>query len=1017
MDGVGRIAWDSPVTMLDRRHGVSPVNAVVRHHGRLLVATDDALRVLAEDRGGGVGALEDTGFRVPTWSFAHVAGEDELFVAALDGIHRLANPRAAPASFRFESVVKSRFAYSVLADRGGAARVFALTDRGLHLIEREGGRWSARDVPLGSSGELRWLAQEDGGTLWIGSTNGVATRVEPADPAWREVRVARFDSASGLPSGAARVFTFRGGAIVGTAHGPFVLDASGRLVADARLKDLPQDRSGELEWLEFTEMPDGEVWARIGPHTGRARRTSTGYSWDAAAIAPVPGEPAYDFTRDTDGATWVGRSKSLLRVVPGTPAAAPSPAPRLRAIRDRAGAVIAMDRALARPAFAAGIDQVRLDFAWPDHALAEGARFRSRLEGHERDFSPWTPEPSREVGGLWGGRYVLQLEVMDRYGRVVRAQPYEFELPPPWYRSPWAWLAWVLAAAGAMALLSLQVANWRTRRLARAKAELERVVEERTVQVRNQAERLQALDAAKSGFFAGVTHEFRTPLTLILEPLRELRDGLWGRLPARASRPLDHIERNAQRVLGLVNQLLDLQSAEAGTLRVAAREGDVAALVRAVASAFEGSARRGGLALEVDAPGEVACWFDPGHMESVVANLLSNAIKYTPSGGRVRIAASGDAAGVRIVVENTGPGIAPEALPRIFERFYRGPPGPGEQARGAGVGLAVVKEIVERHGGRVSAASQPGHGARFEVSLATGAAHLAAADLAAAPRPGEFAAGAATAGAVAGLPRVSAAREAAAEGPDTTTVLVVDDNAELREFIAQRVALDYRVLQAGDGESGLALAREDLPDVIVTDVNMPRMDGIEMLRRLKADPATAVIPVVMLASRATVEARAEGFATGADDYIYKPFSTTELLARIAGLIASRRQLRAALLDSAARERQRSEDPLIAKVRAAVLNRLDDAGFGVAELAADLHMERTTLFKRLKAVGAPAPVKLLRDIRLDAAARMLREAAGQVTEVAYACGYQSLSHFSSAFSEKFGVSPSEYLAQARSRATE
>jgi signal transduction histidine kinase/DNA-binding NarL/FixJ family response regulator/ligand-binding sensor domain-containing protein len=1016
MDGVGRIGLGSSIELYDRRHAIPPVNSVARHEGRLLVAADNAMYALAEDARPGEPVLEPTGFRMPTWSFAHVAGGAELFIAATDGIYRLTNPKAAPAAFRFESIAPARFAYSVTADRRGAPRLFALTDRGLHVIEREGGRWRARHVPsVASSGELRWLAQEDSGALWIGSTNGVATRVEPVDADWLEVRVSTFGAAAGLPTGSARVAPFRGGVIVVTEHGPFALDGSGRMAPDARLKDLPQDRSGELEWFSFAEMPEGELWARIGPHTGRAVRTATGYAWDPAALAPAPGEPSYDIRRDRDGATWIGRSKSLLRVAPGKRESPPLPRLRLAAIRDGSGTVLAMDRALARPSLAPGLSDLRFQFAWPAHALTEGARFRARIEGHEEDFSPWTPEPHRDVGGLWGGRYVLHVEAMDRYGRIVRADPYSFVLPPPWYRTWWAWALWLLSAALGIALIAAQAARWRTRRLLRAQAELERIVDERTTQVRNQAERLEALDVAKSGFFAGVTHEFRTPLTLILEPLRELRDGIWGKLPARASGPLDHIERNAQRVLGLVNQLLDLQSAEAGTLRISAREADLAALARAIAIQFDGVAARGDIALRVRADKPVACWFDAGHLESVVANLLSNAVKFTPPGGEVRLEVSSDAANARLVVENTGPGISPEALPRIFERFYRAPPGPTENARGAGVGLAVVKEIVERHGGRVAASSEPGRGARFEVTLPLGDAHLDETERAA--MPAGAAPGAITAGAIAGLPVLARAREAAGNPSDATTVLVVDDNVELREFIAQRLQLDYRVLQAGDGESGLAAAREDLPDVIVTDVNMPRMDGIEMLRQVKSDPATAAIPVIMLASRATVQARAEGFATGADDYIYKPFNTTELTARIAGLIASRSQLRSALVEAVKKERERAtpaEDPLLSKVRAAVLANLDDAGFGVAQLAEALHMERTTLFKRLKAIGAPAPVKLVRDIRLDAASRMLREAAGQVTEVAYATGYRSLSHFSSAFTEKFGMSPSEYLAQTRAR---
>jgi len=459
-----------------------------------------------------------------------------------------------------------------------------------------------------------------------------------------------------------------------------------------------------------------------------------------------------------------------------------------------------------------------------------------------------------------------------------------------------------------------------------------------------------------------------------------------------------------------VNQLLDLQAAEAGALKISPRVADLAAFARAIAAQFEAVAKRGGLALEVDAPGPAPCAFDASHMESVVVNLIGNAIKFTPPGGRIVLRVAGTEERVTLAVEDNGPGIAPEALPHIFERFYRAP-SREVRAHGTGLGLAVVKEVVERHGGSVIALSEPGKGSRFEVRMP------AAGDSAVSPpSSSEPSPGAALAGALAELDDPLASRGPLGE-TDATTVLVVDDNLELRAFIAQRLATRYRVLQASDGVEALAAARSQLPDVVVTDVNMPNMDGIELCRRLKADAATSAIPVVLLASTATAGAREEAFGLGADEFVFKPFNTPELLARIAGLIASRRQLRAALVEAA--RQAPAEDravlpPLVQKVREAVLAHLDDSDFGVSELAETLGMERTTLFKHLKALDQPPPVKLMRDIRLDAAARMLREAAGQVTEVAYACGYQSLSHFSTAFAEKFGASPSEYAQRARGR---
>ncbi|APV50555.1 hypothetical protein BWI17_13170 [Betaproteobacteria bacterium GR16-43] len=1011
--GVVRVAWDSPLTIYDMRHDLPPVNDLARHGDRLLVATNNDLRVRVEGaRGANAFAVVEGNLKYQT--FGVTAASGEVFITQPDGVFRVDHPKGDPLKWKRERLVDAPFGYRVVPDRRDPDRMFAVTVRGVSVLRREGGKWSASAPMEGvGAGDPRSLVQEASGAIWVGSSTGRAWRVEPKDAAWKAWVVRSFGAADGLPPGNVSVFAFQGGVSLATSKGPLVLAPSGRFEPDARLASLALDG----EWFAAQEASNGDLWTRVTRRTGYARKTANGFVADPAILSPLPPEPAYAYVED-NGATWVALSKTLVRMAGTAARPAPSVEPRLRAIRGSAGEVLATGAKVEGASLPASASDLRLEFAWPEFALGSAARFRSKLEGHDADFTPWTREANRDLGGLWGGRYTLRLEAMDAYGRMYAAKPLAFALAPPWYRTPFAWFAWALAVLGSIALVAWGFARWRTARLLRAQAELERVVDERTVQVRNQADRLQALDAAKSRFFAGVTHEFRTPLTLILEPLRELKEGAWGRMPGRASSALEHAERNAQRVLGLVNQLLDLQAAEAGTLKLAPRVADLAAFARAIAAQFDGLATRSGLTLEVDAPGPAMCAFDGAHMESVVVNLLGNAIKFTPRGGHITLRVARAEDRVTLTVEDNGPGIDPAALPHIFERFYRAP-SREVRAHGTGIGLAVVKEVVERHGGTVIALSEPGRGSRFEVRLPAAAASATAEEAAgdaAGDGTGDAAPGFATAHALAEFGDTQGPAGPLGES-DATTVLVVDDNVELRAFIAQRLAARYRVLQASDGVEALAVAREHLPDVVVTDVNMPNMDGIELCRQLRADTATSAIPIVLLASTATGDARNEAFSIGADEFVYKPFNTAELLARIAGLIASRRQLRAALVEAARRapaEDGPSLPPLVQKVRDAVLANLGDSDFGVGELAESLGMERTTLFKHLKALDQPAPVKLMRDIRLDAAARMLREAAGQVTEVAYACGYESLSHFSTAFAEKFGVRPSEYAQRARAR---
>ncbi len=451
---------------------------------------------------------------------------------------------------------------------------------------------------------------------------------------------------------------------------------------------------------------------------------------------------------------------------------------------------------------------------------------------------------------------------------------------------------------------------------------------------RRRAEALAELDRAKTAFFSNVSHEFRTPLTLMLGPLDEaLGDAA---LPPRLRDRLDLAQRNAGRLQRLVNSLLDFSRIEAGRAQARHEPTDLSTLTRDLASTFRSAMEKAGLAFDVDcAPLPAPAFVDREMWEKIVLNLLSNAFKFTLA-GRVGVSLRAEHGAALLQVSDTGVGIAAAELPRLFERFHRIEGSEGRTNEGTGIGLALVQELVKLHGGHIEATSVPGEGSTFSVRIPLGAAHLPEAR--AMPSTGPAQSSAARAfveEALRWLPDAGAGDAVAhadAVGRDDprfastfgARVLLADDNADMRAYVRDLLAPYYAIETAADGEEALAAARRAPPDLILSDVMMPRLDGFGLIAAVRADAALAGTPVVLLSARAGEESRIEGLDSGADDYVVKPFSARELLARVGALLELRRIRRAS--------------ELAMRLRAAQFETLlNEAPLGVYLLDADLRI--------------------------------------------------------------------------------
>ena len=453
-------------------------------------------------------------------------------------------------------------------------------------------------------------------------------------------------------------------------------------------------------------------------------------------------------------------------------------------------------------------------------------------------------------------------------------------------------------------------------------------------ETRRRAEALAEIDRAKTAFFSNVSHEFRTPLTLILGPVDDLLAG--NAIPADARDRLELVHRNSLRLLKLVNTLLDFSRIEAGRVKAVYQPTDLAALTADLASAFRSAIERAGMTLVVDcSPLDEPAYVDRDMWEKIVLNLVSNAFKYTLK-GEVRVSLRRDGPSIELTVADTGVGIPERELPHVFERFHRVEGIQGRTHEGTGIGLSLVQELAKLHGGSVSVTSQPGAGSTFRVTIPAGAEHLPSDRINAAPalNPTTLGATPYVEEALRWLPQTAqglrpsesvietvlpAGGRVAAEGKPRARVLLADDNADMRDYITRLLGAQYDVEAVADGSAALSAARRQPPDLILADVMMPILDGFALLRELRGDTQLSAIPVVLLSARAGEEARVEGWNAGAHDYLVKPFSARELLARVEShlnLARVRREADDALQHSLASEQR-------ARAEAQRANRMKD----------------------------------------------------------------------------------------------
>jgi len=631
-------------------------------------------------------------------------------------------------------------------------------------------------------------------------------------------------------------------------------------------------------------------------------------------------------------------------------------------------------------------------------------QYRYILEGYDNDWVDAGTQRNATYTNLDAGEYTFRVMacnadgVWNKEGASIR-----IIIPPPFWAKWWAYALYILVGLGLL---------YSIRRYELNRTQLKNKLKLDEVKLKER----EQIDKMKSRFFANISHEFRTPLTLILGPIEKI---LSQSAEDDTQKQAGLVKRNAIRLLGLINQLLDLSKLEDGKLGLKASKANIVAFIKGISMSFESMAERKDITLKVKSEkDEIELYFDKEKMTKIITNLLSNAFKFTPEDGQIIVSvneAGNDSMTVK--VRDTGMGISEKELPKLFDRFYQVDSSQTREHEGTGIGLALTKELVELHSGTISVESKLGGWTEFTVTLPLGRKHFKDEEIVKEEKTTDEI----ILNVVEDLndfDKIDASlrtfQNKSENNNDKNIILIVEDNRDVREFIIDSLGNEFQVEEASNGEMGVGKAQQIIPDLIISDIMMPKMDGNELTRRIKNDERTSHIPVILLTAKSEQESRLEGLETGADDYLTKPFDTKELQIRIKNLIDIRRRLQEKIKSGSILQRKSEkklstlDENFLLKVLKTAEEHLSEEEFSIEEFGKEAGMSRTNFHRKLKALTGKSPSLYLRSVRLAKAKEMIEDRKGNISEVAYSVGFSSPVYFSKCFKEEFGFPPSDLV---------
>lgn len=989
--GISRLEMNTPLTQFTSLEGVEgSVLDIKRHKGTLYIATSMGIFYLDESKN----QLNVPGkFKkvsgVSPQAWALLSFGDILLGGTFDGLYEINGDQG--------KLVDSVYTMTLHQDLHDPGRLFIGMQDGFKSLYRTGHQWRDDGRVEGMDQEALHFYQSPDDKLWITTRYTGIYLADFSSGFTTKPLMLHYDTIQGLQINDRTIpFETPSGLRFATPEGVYLFDENQqRFLQDTNLiTGVSQD---QLNIFSVSTDEQGNLWMARRQEPGIAMlQDDRSYKWESTTFRRIKAIDEYYLYPDPDhkDLTWIGCiDRVILYNGKVTVANTPSFTTQIRQ-------VIINEDSLVFGGVVTGIAQaihldsryksLRLKYAAPTFGEESKTEYQYILEGYDAQWSNWSTETYKDYTGLPQGDYRFLVRSKNIYQQVGEAAFFEFKIFPPFYLTSFAFILYVLVLCALIYLL-WQFQMKRVR--AKHQQQLEQV----------EFEKLKELDQLKSRFFANISHEFRTPLTLILGPVENM---LSSKIPTEFIKQCQTIKRSAQRMHILINQLLDLSKIEAGKMKMDVYAEDIIPLVKNIIHSFESLAESKNLKVTFICDSDsVVVSFDREKIEQVLTNLISNAVKYTPDGGEVKIETDRQHEKLFIKISDTGIGIKEDQLPHVFDRFYQGSEASLSGEPGTGIGLALAKELVELHHGKISVTSTEHQGSAFTIMLPL---VKVSADTKAARnekltntiiRSGEQ----------------ELTEESSlfieSELTSENTLLLVEDNPDMRAYIRESLAGNYRIIEAVDGQDGIEKALEHIPDIIISDVMMPRKDGLHLVEMLKGDERSSHIPIILLTAKADIESRLAGLERGANDYLAKPFHRNELLMRTRNLVDLRKRFwemytaQQPLLPVDNKDLQ-IEDAFLQKIRAIIDNNLTDSDLEIDKLSHLLGMSRSQMHRKIKALTGQTPSLFIRAIRLKKAKELLETTAMNVSEVAYQVGFSTPNYFSDAFTETYGIRPSQ-----------
>lgn len=657
-----------------------------------------------------------------------------------------------------------------------------------------------------------------------------------------------------------------------------------------------------------------------------------------------------------------------------------------------------------------------IDFVALNYTRSSKNQYAFMLEGFEKQWNYVGTKRMATYTNLDAGTYIFKVKGSNNEG-LWNETPTTLQITvlSPFWKTWWAYLMYVLIFSGVL-FVFIKLLVIRAKQAQQLK--LEQISHEKDEQ----------LNKLKIQFFTNISHELRTPLSLILSPLEQIISTEQVQTDLRSR--LKNIFNNVERLFRLVNELMDFSKSEENKLKITAQMGDVVKFVQEEFYLFTDEAHRRQIEYRFAGPSEkINAWFDPGKLEKIILNLIANAFKFTPDQGKINVivekieTGKRDAYGeiqyaVRLSVVDNGSGISPEYIDNVFDRFFQSYEDKAKYQTGTGIGLALVKNLVELHQGTITVTSDKWKETRFTVTFPLGNAHFNENEIINEPIDIRSSMAKTRYLPTHRRPQV-AVRKPSHNAP---VILIVEDNIELRDYIVSILSGAYQILEAPDGEAGFDLAAEQIPDLIISDIIMPRLNGIEFCKKIKEEITTSHIPVVLLTAKVTMENTIEGIESGADVYITKPFNVNYLEVTIKKLIETRRMLFQRFSQEVfLLPKEISTNPLDQKFLERAIEYIDknieNEEINVENMASHLAMNRSNLYRKIKALTGQTATEFIRTVRLKMAIKHMESGEMNISEIAFKVGFSSPGYFAKCFKIQFGRTPSEYLSDRTNKVQE